>query len=56
MATKATVKKNTNRCSIPRASDYAVEKIISPKVVVGFAKKEPRYIVEDINNVVYKKQ
>ena len=56
MAVKTALKKDIIRQNIPSISDYFVDNKITQKIVIGFAKKEPRYVVEDINNVVYKKQ
>ena len=56
MASKAVEKKDIIRQNIPRVSDYLVDREFVSKVIVGFASKEPRYIVESKNSVVYKKQ
>jgi len=56
MAIKTVEKKDIIRQNIPRVSDYFVDREFDSKVIIGFADKEPRYIVESKNNVVYKKQ
>jgi len=56
MATKTDEKKDIIRQNIPRISDYFVNSVGISKVIIGFADKEPRYIVESKNSVVYKKQ
>jgi len=56
MASKTVEKKDIIRQNIPRVSDYFVSTAGISKVIIGFADKEPRYIVESKNSVVYKKQ
>ena len=58
MATKTVVKTSRKKDSvnrnIPRISGNSIDSKITKKVVVGFAHKVPRYVVEDMYNVVYK--